>query len=94
MRWAVSSQTPGRRAPQTLSAPVAATAWGRRGASSQATRPSVWGECLVALRGDPRFRFFRVRHAALKAATGTPARAYDGANADAHGAANAWDAGT
>jgi len=48
-------------------------------------------KCLgrVALRGVAR-----VRHAALKAVTGTPARAHAGANADTHGAGNAWDAGT
>jgi hypothetical protein len=36
----------------------------------------------------------RVRHAALKAVTGTSARAHAGANANTHGAGNVWDAGT
>jgi hypothetical protein len=47
--------------------------------------------CLgrVALRGVAQ-----VRHATLKAVTGTPARAHTGASADTHGAGNARDADT
>jgi hypothetical protein len=51
---------------------------------------SHMSKCLgrVSLRGVAR-----VRHAALKAVTGTPSHARGGAHADDHGAGNAWDAG-